>query len=66
MLSASIQGQPGDPAAGHRAARGQVYLSNTVNGQFAMLACFVSHRTSGEAVAQIVSEVVAAASQTNF
>jgi glutamate/tyrosine decarboxylase-like PLP-dependent enzyme len=48
-------------------ARGQVYLSNaTINGQFALRACFVNHRTSDEDVALIVSEVLAAASENNF
>jgi hypothetical protein len=41
-----------------------VYLSNaTVNGQFALRACFVNHRTEPENVHEIVSEVIAAAAE---
>jgi glutamate/tyrosine decarboxylase-like PLP-dependent enzyme len=46
--------------------RGRVYLSNaTVNGQFALRACFVNHRTTDDDVREIVSEVVAAAGEVN-
>ncbi|WP_226583606.1 pyridoxal phosphate-dependent decarboxylase family protein [Acuticoccus sediminis] len=42
--------------------RGRVYLSNaTIDGRFALRACFVNHRTSQDDVAVIVSEVLAAA-----
>jgi len=42
--------------------RGRVYLSNaSINGQFALRACFVNHRTSDADVATIVPEVLAAA-----
>lgn len=45
-------------------ARGRVYLSNaTINGQFALRACFVNHRTQMEDVRAIVSEVIAAADE---
>lgn len=45
-------------------ARGRVYLSNaTVNGRFALRACFVNHRTTPADVQEIVSEVVAAAAE---
>ena len=47
-------------------ARGRVYLSNaTIQGQFALRACFVNHRTTGENVREIVSEVIAAANEMN-
>lgn len=47
-------------------ARGRVYLSNaTINGQFALRACFVNHRTRPEDVAEIVKEVVEAANEVN-
>jgi len=47
-------------------ARGRVYLSNaTINGQFALRACFVNHRTEAENVYEIVSEVIAAADELN-
>ncbi|MFA6033745.1 MAG: pyridoxal-dependent decarboxylase [Myxococcota bacterium] len=47
-------------------ARGRVYLSNaTVNGQFALRACFVNHLTTPEDVRAIVSEVIAAAEELN-
>ncbi|MFK0688876.1 hypothetical protein ACFX5Q_11795 [Mesorhizobium sp. IMUNJ 23033] len=47
-------------------ARGRVYLSNaTINGHFALRACFVNHRTKSEDVRAIVSEVVAAADELN-
>ncbi|WP_029353532.1 aminotransferase class V-fold PLP-dependent enzyme [Bosea sp. 117] len=47
-------------------ARGRVYLSNaTINGQFALRACFVNHRTRPEDVAMIVEEVLAAADDLN-
>jgi aromatic-L-amino-acid/L-tryptophan decarboxylase len=46
--------------------RGRVYLSNaTINGQFALRACFVNHRTTAEDVSRIVDEVIAAASELN-
>lgn len=42
-------------------ARGNIYLSNaTLNGHFALRACFVNHRTTDADVAQIVPEVLAA------
>lgn len=45
-------------------SRGRVYLSNAaVNGQFALRACFVNHRTEPENVHEIVSEVIAAAAE---
>ena len=47
-------------------ARGRVYLSNaTINGQFALRACFVNHRTTPDDVRAIVSEVIAAADEIN-
>ena len=47
-------------------ARGRVYLSNaTIDGQFALRACFVNHRTKEDDVRAIVSEVVAAADELN-
>ena len=47
-------------------ARGRVYLSNaTVNGQFALRACFVNHRTKDDDVRAIVSETIAAAKEVN-
>ena len=47
-------------------ARGRVYLSNaTIDGQFALRACFVNHRTKEEDVRAIVSEVLAAAGELN-
>lgn len=47
-------------------ARGRVYLSNaTVNGQFALRACFVNHRTKEDDVRAIVSETIAAAKEVN-
>lgn len=47
-------------------ARGRVYLSNaTVNGHFALRACFVNHRTTPDDVRAIVSEVMAAADELN-
>ena len=47
-------------------ARGRVYLSNTaINGEFALRACFVNHRTDTDDVQAIISEVVAAASELN-
>ena len=43
-------------------ARGRVYISNaTIDGRFALRACFVNHRTTKDDVEAIVSEVVAAA-----
>lgn len=45
--------------------RGRVYISNaTINGQFALRACFVNHRTKERDVMAIVSEVEAAAAET--
>ena len=47
-------------------ARGRVYLSNTaINGEFALRACFVNHRTDTDDVQAIISEVVATASEVN-
>ncbi|CAN7410131.1 pyridoxal-dependent decarboxylase [Phyllobacterium sp. LjRoot231] len=47
-------------------ARGRVYLSNaTINGQFALRACFVNHRTSTADVRTIVSEVIVVADELN-
>jgi glutamate/tyrosine decarboxylase-like PLP-dependent enzyme len=47
-------------------SRGRVYLSNaTINGEFALRACFVNHRTRLEDVAEIVAEVVEAAREVN-
>lgn len=47
-------------------ARGRVYLSNaSINGHFALRACFVNHRTEPEDVHEIVSEVIAAAAEMN-
>jgi aromatic-L-amino-acid/L-tryptophan decarboxylase len=47
-------------------ARGRVYLSNaTIDGQFALRACFVNHRTTDDDVRAIVSEVIAAAAELN-
>lgn len=44
--------------------RGRVYLSNaTIDGRFALRACFVNHRTTEEDVRWIVEEVCAAASE---
>ena len=47
-------------------ARGRVYLSNAaINGEFALRACFVNHRTTADDVQAIVSEVIAAADELN-
>lgn len=47
-------------------SRGRVYLSNaTIDGHFAMRACFVNHRTRPEDVHEIVFEVLAAADELN-
>jgi glutamate/tyrosine decarboxylase-like PLP-dependent enzyme len=47
-------------------ARGRVYLSNaSIQGQFALRACFVNHRTTKEDVQTIVAEVIEAAKETN-
>ena len=47
-------------------ARGRVYLSNaTIDGRFALRACFVNHRTNEDDVRAIVSEVIAAADELN-
>ena len=46
-------------------ARGRVYISNaTIDGRFALRACFVNHRTTHDDVAAIISEVIAAAGDT--
>jgi glutamate/tyrosine decarboxylase-like PLP-dependent enzyme len=43
-------------------ARGRVYLSNaTIQGRFALRACFTNHRTTEEDVAEILREVLATA-----
>jgi aromatic-L-amino-acid decarboxylase len=48
-------------------ARGRVYISNaTINGQFALRACFVNHRAKEEDVRAIVSECIAAAGELNL
>ena len=45
-------------------ARGRVYLSNaTIDGQFALRACFVNHRATDEDARAIVSETMAAAEE---
>jgi aromatic-L-amino-acid/L-tryptophan decarboxylase len=42
--------------------RGRVYISNaSINGEFALRACIVNHRTTDEDVRAVVSEVLAAA-----
>ena len=42
--------------------RGRVYISNaTINGRFALRACFVNHRTTDADVRAVVEETVAAA-----
>ena len=47
-------------------ARGRVYLSNaTINGQFALRACFVNHRTKEDDVLAIATEMIAAAKEVN-
>ncbi|QJP13749.1 aminotransferase class V-fold PLP-dependent enzyme [Starkeya sp. ORNL1] len=47
-------------------ARRRVFISNaTIDGGFALRACFVNHRTTEEDVAAIVSEVIAAAAELN-
>jgi aromatic-L-amino-acid/L-tryptophan decarboxylase len=44
--------------------RGKVFLSNaSIQGKFALRACFVNHRTTPDDVALIVSEVLQAASE---
>jgi len=44
--------------------RGRVYLSNaTLEGRFALRACFVNHRTTDADVGEIVPEVLAAAEE---
>ena len=46
--------------------RGRVYISNaTINGQFALRACFVNHRATDDDVRAIVPEVMAAANEMN-
>jgi aromatic-L-amino-acid/L-tryptophan decarboxylase len=48
-------------------SRGRVYLSNaTILGQFTLRACFVNHRTTEDDVRAIVSEVLAAADESNI
>lgn len=45
-------------------ARGRIYLSNAmIDGQFALRACFVNHRTTDDDVRAIVSEVIAVADE---
>ena len=45
--------------------RGRVYLSNaTIRGAFALRACFVNHRTTDDDVAEVVTQVRAAAEVT--
>ena len=45
-------------------ARGRVYFSNaTIDGRFALRACFVNHRATDDDVRAIVSEVMAAADE---
>lgn len=47
-------------------ARRRVFLSNaTLDGRFALRACFVNHRTTEEDVRLIVEEVIAAAGEVN-
>ena len=42
--------------------RGRVYLSNaTIRGSFVLRACITNHRTTDDDVAEVVSEVLAAA-----
>ena len=44
--------------------RGKVFLSNaTIQGKFALRACFVNHRTTPDDVASIVSDVLQAAAE---
>ncbi len=46
--------------------RGRVYLSNaTINGQFALRACFVNHRTTAADALAIVEEIMSAADELN-
>jgi glutamate/tyrosine decarboxylase-like PLP-dependent enzyme len=48
----------------HVLRRGKVYLSNaTINGHFALRACFVNHRTVEADVRSVVEEVMAAADE---
>ncbi len=61
-------GSPGDLDALNREIlvrvirRGRVYISNTIiDSKFALRACIVNHRTTGDDVKLIVSEVLAAA-----
>jgi glutamate/tyrosine decarboxylase-like PLP-dependent enzyme len=45
--------------------RGRVYLSNaTIRGSFVLRACITNHRTTDEDVAEVVSEVLAAAAES--
>jgi glutamate/tyrosine decarboxylase-like PLP-dependent enzyme len=47
--------------------RGKVFLSNaTVNGSFALRACFVNHRTTPEDVALIVDEALAVGAEVQL
>jgi aromatic-L-amino-acid/L-tryptophan decarboxylase len=49
----------------HVVKRGRVYISNaTLDGRFALRACFVNHRTTDDDVAAIVEEVLSAARAT--
>lgn len=46
--------------------RGRVYLSNAfLNGEFALRACIVNHRSTEEDVGAVVSEVIAAAEEVS-
>jgi aromatic-L-amino-acid/L-tryptophan decarboxylase len=46
--------------------RGRVYISNAmINGKFALRACIVNHRTTGDDVTLIVSEVLAVAREAS-
>ncbi len=50
----------------HMIARGRVYISNAkIDGQFALRACFVNHRTTESDVEAIVTETLAAAAEVN-
>jgi glutamate/tyrosine decarboxylase-like PLP-dependent enzyme len=47
--------------------RGKVFLSNaSINGSFALRACFVNHRTTPADVEQIVDEVLAVGAQVQL
>jgi len=46
--------------------RGRVYISNaTINGRFALRACFVNHRTTEADVRAVVEETIAAAGEVS-